>query len=127
MDACKLAYIAGLFDGEGCIVIVEDYPSFYVRTQVTNTNKEVLDLLQENFKGCICKHKEENRRDYYVWQASCGVAILFLKAIYPFLRIKKEKARLAIEFEKGRKKREYPVSKEELKRRRKYKELVSKS
>ena len=44
-------YVAGLFDGEGCVTIARDVKR--LRIGIANTNKEVLVLLADQFGGHV--------------------------------------------------------------------------
>ena len=106
MNETDLAYVAGMFDGEGCILIVKQHPernTFRLDVRVTSTDFPLLESLKENFGGWVGnqpdnKNVKKCRRARY-WAASSKTAFVFLKKIAPFLRIKKEQAGLAIEFQ----------------------------
>lgn len=107
-----LAYTAGLLDGEGSIGIVVMNPSaknryklpfHQLHVHVVNTNKEVLDWLKDTFGGSICVHDKKSKSDTWTWQIYTKNAKKFLELIYPYLKIKRKQARLAIEFREYRK------------------------
>lgn len=108
-DATTLAYLAGLFDGEGSIVITLvkpgksnrlKTPSHRLDIGITNTNKDILDWLIETLGGCLCKGKVcSGDKPCWMWRISCQEAKTFLMAIRPFMRIKHLQADLAIEFQ----------------------------
>lgn len=106
----ELAYWAGFFDGEGYIGIYKykqndgyhKSPGYSVVMGLTLTNKKIV----EEF-GCLFKGFQITRREYkrnpnaktqYYWQAKGHTAIAVLKALMPFLKLKKRQAELAIEF-----------------------------
>ena len=106
----ELAYIAGLFDGEGHVFITIKKSTNKMRTQVhvlrvgiTNTYRDVIEWLYELFPTYLYKrirHKDHPTwKPCFFWETSSGNAMDFLKIIYPYLRIKKEQAQLAIEFQ----------------------------
>ena len=94
-----LSYIAGLIDGEGWIGIVKAYgqekhnPCYKEVCQVKMVDKEPLLLLKKIFGGSIHFGKAGGKKYHYkrIWQyrASDLIAIRILKAIYPFVKIKK--------------------------------------
>lgn len=108
MDMAEAAYAAGIFDGEGHVGITvtkngRGEPYHRLMVNVTNTNLEVIQWLFERFDGCIHNPRyfaQETWREAHRWTASDGRAMRFLEEIQPFLIIKKEQARLGIEFQK---------------------------
>jgi intein-encoded DNA endonuclease-like protein len=58
-------YIAGFFDGEGCVGISTrgrgKHP--YLRVSVTNTNKEILLLMKAQFGGFLTQEKARGSRE----------------------------------------------------------------
>lgn len=114
-----LAYIAGLFDGEGCVHIAILRPKnrslqHQLRTTISNSNPEPLRIVQGLFGGIIqYTLPYENHRQVYSWHGASRCALYFLESIYQYLIIKKEEARLGIEFQRN-KKWERPLSREQL-------------
>lgn len=117
-----LEYLGGFFDGEGSISIIFSKPrlkpyknkvknpgrgNFDLLVCVTNTKKEILEVYLEKFGGNLrldSKHKATWKpywKDCYTWSVGNIKGLSFLKTIYPFLFIKKEQARLAIEFQES--------------------------
>lgn len=94
------AWVAGFFDGEGCITVglhTKQNPSIHVK--IGNTNKESLDIVAMNFGGVVRTHKpRENRRISYSWTCPYSLQETFLTSIQPFLIIKKKRSELALEF-----------------------------
>ena len=105
------SYIAGLFDGEGSVSINKfrtknpkyKCPSYVLSLTVTNTNKEVIEWLYTKMDGSKHIRKrvwgKSHWKTCYSWMASANKALVVLKAIYPYMRIKKPQAKLAIEFQ----------------------------
>ena len=111
MDHTELAYLAGLFDGEGCIMIIKrkgyshnhkvnPSPRYSLKIQLTNTNKEVIDWIS-SFGWYV----RENTNLKKQWKR-CWVVFLhdirakeWLEKLLPVLRIKKDEAKLAINFQ----------------------------
>jgi hypothetical protein len=107
-----LAYAAGLFDGEGHIVIYKDTnrkkgknPVYILICGVTNTDKRIIDFFYNNWGACRqirVRHKEHPKwKTCYEWTIQAKMAMNFLKDIYPYLIGKKEKAKLALDFQGG--------------------------
>lgn len=105
-----LAYLAGYFDGEGCVRIKKTKRNqHHVLVQITNRDLPMLEYVKDIFGGSVClnRHNNKNANRCYTWQTTHGKAYKFLKTIYPYLRGKKEQARLAIEFRDRRKGQKY--------------------
>lgn len=91
----ELAYIAGLFDGEGSVSFIwnasrkngKKYGR--LRAKITNTDLAVLRWVQHRFGGAICKKKPTGGKQAYDLVFSCQKARNFLQAICPYLQIKK--------------------------------------
>ncbi len=109
-DELELAYLAGFFDGEGCIVISEytnpvtskrpGYQSMRLRIFVGNTNLDVLQLFVSRFGGSInCKRVYGNRKQLWTWSAATREAASALSLMLPYLTVKSEQAEIAAEFQ----------------------------
>lgn len=107
MNKTDLAYMAGFFDGEGCIVIgfrlMHNCISYRLCVdigQIGKTGKEILNLFHDNFKGKVNLIKRRyNQRSYYKWSSHCRQTYQFLKQIYPYVKVKRKQVQLAIEFQ----------------------------
>jgi hypothetical protein len=100
--APPMSYFAGFFDGEGYIGIDRGRGTrFYVlKCEATNIDLNVLALLKQQFGGKIlldCR-KGVNRRPVGRWTVESKSAEAFLRAVVPFLIVKKERAELALCF-----------------------------
>jgi hypothetical protein len=111
----ELAYAAGLFDGEGCILVDEFYvavapgrPKAYNRQQLKVSlgmnHFPTIRALYDQFGGMISRDDSANRRNpnhalRYTWSQWSSGAGNFLIAIVPFLITKREQARIAIRFQ----------------------------
>ena len=110
-------YLAGLFDGEGCIVIskrhyrlksVDRAPFYTLVVCLVNTHLPTILMLRETFKAksayvfrmdkINAKPRGKAQRPCYKWHAASDIAETFLKRVLPHLRIKKEEAHLALQF-----------------------------
>lgn len=111
------AYAAGLFDGEGCITLrVRRSGYIAMEVRVTNTNREIIEWLRDQFGGTIYGQRQPkgNRREAFCWRLSEITGSNFLRLILPFLRIKREEAHVALayrEYIEARKARPHPAGK----------------
>lgn len=102
MNDTDLAYIAGLFDGEGCIhwAKVRGYRYPHASIQMTTTGG--LTLVVDLFGGQLSKHQDRRgHKDTYRWTAANRKALSFLKAIRPWLKEKAEQADKVFQFYSG--------------------------
>lgn len=100
------AYLAGLIDGEGTIIIRTVRHRYYsLLLAVYNTNAPVLDWIATTFgatKSAVYRnHQREGRVPGYAWTAQSFRAYHVLRATLPYLQIKKEQALLGIEFQEA--------------------------
>jgi len=92
-------YWAGFFDGEGSIGVYK-HRNNHIRltVQIANTDLSVLETLKEEFGGSIISRKPQpGCKPLYNWVIVSRMASIFLKTLYPYLRIKSEEAALALE------------------------------
>lgn len=101
------AYIAGLFDREGSIGVYRfsgKSSGSMLRTQLNQNayeeSTEVLSELHGYFQGNLHTYKSTSGKKYYNWQLSNQKALKFLEWIFPFLRLKRKEAELAMEWQK---------------------------
>jgi hypothetical protein len=95
-------YIAGLLDGEGTILIFKVPGSFHLRVSVVNTDLPVLERMKGLFGGAICQKLEKisiRTRPCWQWEIQGPKAAELLVELFPHLIIKKEQAKLALEFQ----------------------------
>ena len=102
----KEAYFAGLLDGDGSVVLAkkgEKYtqPTFALNVIISNKHRGVLEEAQRLFGGSIQPSGEPRNDGVYGLYLAARDAMRFLEAVLPYLRIKKEQARVAIEFQRG--------------------------
>lgn len=99
----KIAYIAGFFDGEGCVRLKrsnQNEHSYYVIAHITNSNRAILEHVQDLFGGAIRTQERTPNKTAHSWCITSAEAVDFLETLSPFLREKLEEARLAIKFHK---------------------------
>jgi hypothetical protein len=109
MDQTLLAYTAGLFDGEGSIVIgigknADGRPSkYWLQVGITNTNRKIIDWLIGTFGGHVSDNSHapsrRKQRPCWAWRVMSNQAAAFLREILPYLRIKRESASIALKFQ----------------------------
>lgn len=103
----KYAFLAGLLEGDGCIQLSSrknPRMAFGVEVwmviEVTNTKKELLDFLKDNFGGNIYSRKRrKNWSSSHCWRLCREKAKVLLLHMYPYLITKKEQAKLAVKFQ----------------------------
>jgi len=97
-----LIYIAGFFDGEGCVVISHSKRrgKWYhrLRVQVSQKEKEILKFIQRKFGGYLYNN---NANGHYLWHWGIGdiKAYNFLKQIYPYLKGKRKVVKFGLIFQ----------------------------
>lgn len=109
-DPLFLAWAAGFFDGEGCVLVEmakEDRCIHKVRTSlhatVTQTSLPCLEKYLDVFGGGItsAEHRTPNGRRWavqYRWSVRNEKAIEFLKAIQPYSVVKASQIEVALKY-----------------------------
>ncbi len=107
MKRTELAYMAGIFDGEGCISITrvkgKTVPKYYLVCQVHMANEYMINLFRFCFRGSIFNPKKREPHHKQMWQWICTgrIAQVFLETLLPYLRLKRAEAELGIELQKS--------------------------
>ena len=106
MQISDIAYIAGLFDGEGCVTCKKKptkrpdrkgkvYNQWYIRCEIAMTDKEVISWLHKTLGFGWSAEKRYNSKPKYKkqWRWCCGYrdALTFAKLIWPFAQVKLHK------------------------------------
>ena len=99
-----MAYLAGLFDGEGCITYKQRlehrkgkpkaYKFWYIRIEINMIDKDAIDYIHETFEcGSRAYRKPYPHQNYgqYRWQCSHRDALKVAKALIPYSITKKDK------------------------------------
>ena len=100
----EVAYTAGFFDGEGCVNIARylkrGRPYHCLAIIFTNTDFQVLDWLHQRWGGYLTKPTQDSPRHRPVrnLRFSAGPALPLLRAMLPYLIIKKSQVEIALEF-----------------------------
>ncbi len=106
MTKQKYSYLAGIIDGEGCLIISRsdrgNYKNYYGRIHVKNTDKRLMKWLVDHFGGNIHLHppKSDKHAIAYSWYFSGNAKSkeIFLLALMPYLIVKREQAKILVEF-----------------------------
>ena len=104
MKNTDLAYMAGFFDGEGSVgIYVKSYAKnqYYMKCSLTQAGEFLPNLMKFHFGGRTYSagRREIRYKDQWEWKIYGHQAKEFLKAIVPYLKIKRAEAELAIEFQ----------------------------
>ena len=106
------SYLAGLFDGEGCIFIARRMPRrtmivpYYMLTASINMcHRPLIEALAQEFDCNVCTHRKDLKNTkhsaaYEILFAS-NRAKTFIELIYDEMIVKKEQARLALIFQEN--------------------------
>ena len=105
MKISDVAYIAGLFDGEGCVSYKQynrqrkhnkkPYPTWQIRVEIAMTDKAVIEWLHETLGFGWSAEKKYHTKPKYKrqWRWCCGYrdALIFAKLLWPFAQVKLHK------------------------------------
>ncbi len=101
----SVEYLAGLFDGEGCIHVPlmkhNKTPSYGLRVIFCLTHEGVIREIARQFNVSSCRLRKNNVRwkDAYQVQICGERAAQFLRDTLPFLIVKLEEAKLGIQLQ----------------------------
>jgi len=106
----EIGWVAGIVDGEGCILIENatsrfrgrDYPGLRLCLRVGNTDPRLILKLEALFGGGHVRRMpgRNRRRALFTWNVSSRRAADVVRLIFPHLVIKREQAELALAFAK---------------------------
>ena len=107
MNNNEIAYIAGLFDGEGCVTCKQKktkrkdkggkiYNQWYIRCEISMTDKSVIGWIHEVLGfGWSAEKKSTTKPTHYKrqWRWCCGYrdALIFAKLMWPHAQVKLHK------------------------------------
>ena len=108
----RIAWSAGIIDGEGCICIHKSQPGapsqprqksvvYHLDLAVKMTYKPAIELLLNIFQvGTITRQKpgKNNKRVTWTWVVTGKSVSIVLKKLLPYLVVKKDEALLALDF-----------------------------
>lgn len=102
-------YLAGIVDGEGTIQVDVPRPSkrnYFAAVYITNTNKELLEMLKKEFGGFIQGPYKNGLRSKLiyrlVWHGKATRPLLEALLSSKWFFVKRRQAELALEFERLR-------------------------
>lgn len=111
-DPTLAAYLAGMIDADGNIGIHEQQQRnltklYYPYVQVTNTNEDLMKWLKDTFganyyarstgkNGLL--YEEKGWKPVFAWRVTGKNATNLLSHILPYMVVKSERARLALQF-----------------------------
>jgi len=103
----ELAWIAGLFEGEGTVGITGGGKRPYTRmfVSLTSTDYEIVKAFVDRWSGQLwIKQATGNARRHWTWRLSCKKAEAYLIQIRPYIRTKRvrEKCDLALKVQSTR-------------------------
>lgn len=105
----SVEWMAGFFDGEGCVLISKDSgvrhhkrPAYTLCVIIGNTDKRPLEQLVVEFGGDLRDSQRGVNQVCAYWRVSAQKAQRFLEWIQPHVFIKKEQLDLALEFQANR-------------------------
>lgn len=107
LSEIDLSYAAGIIDGEGSIMVIHHKPRkesghrweyWVLRISISNNNKILLDWLLEVFGGGYSMGISKNPKwnDTYLWRVDSKIAKNILELVFPYLKLKKRQAELAL-------------------------------
>jgi hypothetical protein len=108
MKETQKSYMAGFVDGEGTIYVdyrrtKKNFPSLHYQLSVFSTNLPILELLHQEWGGNLRKYAKsrsiKHKQIYSIYWGS-DKCLPVIKAIYPYLRIKKRHAEIIMELSK---------------------------
>ena len=106
-DNALVPYLAGLFDGEGCIFIDKSSsnkaaktPQYQLKCVVSMSELAPLELLHNRFGGALRAETKIrfNRKLMYVWSVVANDTKDFLETLRPYLVVKATECWLALEY-----------------------------
>ena len=106
MSELDLAYIAGLVDGEAYIGIKKTHrkdcvsPIYHERIQIRMINENAIHFIQEVLGGNYYQELSpysKSGRPLYCYQATDKLACEILLKITPYLKVKKESAKIVLQ------------------------------
>lgn len=106
-EQLKLAYLAGIVDGEGTISIKTEHSTrpCTIYLTVANTNYEMIKIFEVEFGGKVrlrkwsenqIKRGSNNWKNCYEWILTKRQASNAVFKLYPYLKIKKRQAQLIL-------------------------------
>ena len=100
LNQTSRAWIAGLFDGEGCVTTQKGKHGPRVRVVLGMTHKETVKKLHNYFGGSFREviRNNDKHKNYFVWTITPPRCYSFLEAIEPFSVTKKRQIQVGLKF-----------------------------
>ena len=97
-DPIEVAYLAGFFDGEGCIGCYK--PRYAPFLQVACTDREPLERFHAMFGGAFRRTTRNTvtGRIVWKWHLASPRSLSALVVLMPYLTVKRDQARVALQF-----------------------------
>ena len=98
-DPIILAYMAGFFDGEGCVIIRKNKKKHNifktVHVNLGQNSKFILEYIDQFYLGTFYTYKPDKDKNkltklFYHWTLTGTRAVKFLHDIYPYTIVKRE-------------------------------------
>ena len=117
-----LIWLAGFFDGEGCITMNRIRRGgrviLFPRVVIAQSNPAILSLIQRAVgRGEVYRKQKRKWKDPYEWVITGSEAVEVMKCLLPFLRIKREQAEVFLKLPAGRRWRRVGLSEQMLRER----------
>ncbi len=124
-EEIAFAYAAGIIDADGSIYIGKSGKYHQLGVKIGMSSSAAVDYIEYHFGGYVNTnfHKALNK-DQFVWSLSGSKAKLFLEQLLPYLKVKQEQARIALNYPVGIRGR--PVSEDDLEQREAIRRVISK-
>ena len=108
MKDTNLAYIAGLFDGEGTVTLSRLHKNDRFRApvvSVSSTSLSLLEYLKKHYGGYISTHKtyQSHHKPSFSWKLQRNSALAFLTSIKPYVQEEEKQRRIDLILEKYKK------------------------
>ena len=112
MSDTNIAYIAGLFDGEGCVSYKQymrqrphnkkPYPTWSIRMEMSMTDKSILKWVHEILKvGTVGKRKNGRgslgKKQQWRWRCQYREAYYVARLLWPYAHVKLDKIQKIID------------------------------
>lgn len=96
------AYLAGLFDGEGCVSVQWGSGTPRIYAVVDMSHKSTVQWLHKSFGGSFSEQTPRNPKHAIHWNWSIGgsKAAEFFEMILPFARVKRHQIEIGLAFAK---------------------------
>ena len=96
------AWMAGIIDGEGTIIIGKDGYHYQSKVSVCNTNTDTFTLFMEEYSGIITPYRKGiNCKVLYVWCCPAANQQRIITDVIPYLKLKLNQANIMLEYLRG--------------------------